>query len=32
MNNMVLQDGTLLAHMLGSVLILIQALSERGTF
>ena len=32
MNNMVLQGGVLSALMLGSVLVLAQALSERGAF
>ena len=32
MINMVLQDGVLSALMLGSVLVLIQALSKRGAF
>ena len=32
MNNMVLQGGILSALMLGSVLVLAQALSKRGAF
>ena len=32
MNYMVLQGGVLSALMLGSVLVLIQAMSERGVF